>query len=239
MTAVELGEAILLRRGSVQPSPIRDRWAQAVVRAAIETELARQESRWILRRCGKRILIADDTQGLGEALADYAEALGQLADECAEQQPLLSPVRALERIRALPAPDSFAGLRNHRLLRLAVAASQGAALSSRAEFYPKGMPAERSLELAQGALLGTPKLSVAEVQDRIQGRYPEALPLPGRRELDDLLGRLDLGFVWDPRPSTAASAVPTVCRRPAPWATAAPPSPPPGPACTTPGMGGG
>ncbi|MTW22214.1 BREX system serine/threonine kinase PglW [Allochromatium palmeri] len=199
MTAVELGEAILLRRGSVQPSPIRDRWAQAVVRAAIETELARQESRWILRRCGKRMLIADDTQGLGEALADYAEALGQLADECAEQQPLLSPLRALERIRALPAPDSFAGLSNHRLLRLAVAASQGAALSSRAEFYPKGMPAERSLELAQGALLGTPRLSVAEVQDRIQGRYPEALPLPGRPQLDALLNRLELGFIWDPQ----------------------------------------
>ncbi|WP_295579595.1 BREX system serine/threonine kinase PglW [uncultured Lamprocystis sp.] len=199
MTAVELGEAILLRRGSVRPSPIRDHWAQAVVRAAVETELARQESRWILRRCGKRILIADDTQGLGEALADYVEALGQLADECAEQQPLLSPVRALERIRALPAPDAFAGLSNHRLLRLAVAAAQGAALSSRAEFYPKGMPAERSLELAQGALLGTPRLSVAEVQDRIQGRYPEALPLPGRRQLDDLLGRLELGFVWDPQ----------------------------------------
>ena len=98
-----------------------------------------------MRRLGKRILIADNTQERGEELADYAEALGQLADECAEQQPLLSPVRALERIRAVAAPESFAGLSNHRLLRLAVAASQGAALSSRAEFYPTGMPAERAL----------------------------------------------------------------------------------------------
>ncbi|NEX20430.1 BREX system serine/threonine kinase PglW [Thiorhodococcus mannitoliphagus] len=199
MTAVELGEAVLLRRGSVQPSPTRERWAQAVVRAAIETELARQESRWVLRRCGKRVLVAEDTQGQGEALADYAEALGQLADECAEQQPLLSPARTLERIRALPAPDTLAALSNHRLLRLAVAAAQGAALSSRAELYPKGMPADRALELAQGALLGTPRLSVAEVQDRIQGRYPEALPLPGRPQLDTLLQKLELGLVWDPQ----------------------------------------
>ena len=197
MTAMELAELVLLRRGSVQLSPLRERWAQAVVRAAVETELVRQESRWILRRCGKRILIADNTQGRGEELADYAEALGQLADECAERQPLLSPVRALERIRAVAAPDSFSGLSNHRLLRLAVAASQGAALSSRAEFYPKGMPAERSIELAQGALLGTGALSVVEVHERIHGRYPEAQPLPGRPQLDALIQTLELGFAWD------------------------------------------
>ncbi|MEW8051271.1 MAG: BREX system serine/threonine kinase PglW, partial [Candidatus Thiodiazotropha sp.] len=197
MTAMELAETILLRRGSVQPSPRRERIAQAVVRAAVETELSRQQSRWTLRRSGKRILIADNTQERGEELADYAEALGQLADECAEQQPLLSPVRALERIRAVAAPESFAGLSNHRLLRLAVAASQGAALSSRAEFYPRGMLAERSIELAQGALLGTRALSVVEVISRIQGRYPEAQPLPGRPQLDALMQKLELGFQWD------------------------------------------
>ena len=197
MTAVELAEAILLRRGSAQSSPTRERYAQAVLRAAIETEFSRQQSRWTLRRSGKRILIADNTQDRGEELADYAEALGQLADECAEQQPLLSPVRALERIRAVTAPESFAGLSNHRLLRLAVAASQGAALSSRAEFYPIGMSAERSTELAQGALLGTSILTVAEVIARIQGRYPEAQPIPGRPQLDALMQKLDLGFQWD------------------------------------------
>ncbi|MBN2887241.1 MAG: BREX system serine/threonine kinase PglW [Chromatiaceae bacterium] len=197
MTAMELAETLLLRRGSVQPSPKRERTAQAVVRAAVETELSRQQSRWTLRRSGKRILIADNTQERGEELADYAEALGQLADECAELQPLLSPVRALERIRAVAAPDSFAGLSNHRLLRLAVAASQGAALSSRAEFYPRGMPAERAMELAQGALLGARALSVAEVISRIQGRYPEAQPLPGRPQLDALMQKLELGFQWD------------------------------------------
>jgi hypothetical protein len=197
MTAMELAEAILLRRGSVQPSPQRERMAQALARAAVETELSRQQSRWTLRRSGNRMLIADNTQGRGEELADYAEALGQLADECAQQQPLLSPVRALERIRAVAAPASFAGLSNHRLLRLAVAASQDAALSSRAEFYPRGMAAERALELAQGALLGTRELSVKEVIARIQGRYPAAQPLPGRPQLDTLMEKLDLGFQWN------------------------------------------
>lgn len=197
MTAMELADALLLHRGSVKPSPHRERIAQAVARAAIETELSRQQSRWTLRRLGIRIFIADNAQNRGEELADYGEALGQLADECASQQPLLSPVRALERIRAVPTPESFIGLSNHRLLRLAVAASQGAVLSSRAEFYPRGMPAERSIELAQGALLGTRALSVSEVQSRIQGRYPEAQPLPKRPQLDALMQKLDLGFEWD------------------------------------------
>lgn len=197
MTAIELSESVLLRRGSVQESPRRERYAQAVVRAAVETELNRQQSRWVLRRTGKRILIADNTQERGEELADYAEALGQLAEECAQQQPLLSPVRALERIRAVPAPESFASLSNHRLLRLAVAASQGAALSSRAEFYPQSMSAKRSIELGQGALLGARALTVEEVQARIKGRYPEAEVLPGRPQLDDLMQSLELGFQWD------------------------------------------
>jgi len=197
MTAVELSDAVLLRRGSVQDSPLRERWAYAVVRAAVETELSKQEPRWLLRRSGSRVLIADNRQGFGEELADYANDLGDLADECANQYPLLSPVRALERIRAVSAPDSFSELSNPRLLRLAAAASQSAALSSRAEFYPRGMPAKRALELAQGALLGSKALSVQDVQARVSGRYPVAEVLPGRPQLDELVTGLDIGFRWD------------------------------------------
>jgi hypothetical protein len=83
---------------------------------------------------------------------------------------LLSPVRALEKIRAVPSPESFIGLSNHRLLRLAAAASQRSALSSRAEFYVRGMPAKQALELAQGALLGSKALSIGELQLRVKGR---------------------------------------------------------------------
>jgi len=197
MTAIELADAVLLRRGSVQDSPLRERWAQAVVRVAVETELSKQEPRWMLRRSGNRFLIADDRSAMGEELADYSNDLGELADECAEEQPLLSPVRALEKIRAVPAPEPFNGLSNHRLLRLAAAASQNAALSSRAEFYPRNMKAALALELAQGALLGSKALNVADMQSRVAGRYPSAEVLPGRPELDALVQKLDLGFHWD------------------------------------------
>ena len=59
------------------------------------------------------------------------------------------------------------------------------------------MPVERSIELAQGALLGTRALSVSEVHARIHGRYPEAQPLPGRPQLDAMMLKLELGFAWD------------------------------------------
>ena len=197
ITAIEVSEALLLRRGSLQESPLRERWAQAVARVAVDTELSKQESRWIIRRIGRRLVLADNSQGRGEELGDYAEALGQLADECAEQDELLSPSRTLEKIRSVPAPEASLGLSSARLLRLAAAASQQAALSSRAEFYPVGMKASRALELAQGALLGSKALTVKEVQERVKGRYPMAEPLPGRPQLDELVRTLDMGFSWD------------------------------------------
>lgn len=197
MTAVEVADAILLRRGSVQDSPLRERWAYAVARAVVETELSKQDPRWLLRRFGNRFLIADNRQGRGEELADYACDLGSLADECARQLPLLAPVRTLEKIRAVPAPESFAGLSNHRLLRLAAAASESAALSSRVEFYPRGMPARLALELAQGALLGSKALTVKDIHTRVAGRYPASQELPGRPELDELVHSLDIGFLWN------------------------------------------
>ncbi|MDF5864764.1 hypothetical protein P4152_16310 [Pseudomonas aeruginosa] len=159
--------------------------------------MSKQEPRWLLRRSGNRFLIADNRQGRGEELADYACDLGSLADECARQLPLLAPVRTLEKIRAVPAPESFAGLSNHRLLRLAAAASESAALSSRVEFYPRGMPAKLALELAQGALLGSKALTVKDIQTRVAGRYPAAQELPGRPELDELVRSLDIGFQWN------------------------------------------
>lgn len=198
MTAMELSDAVLLRRGSVEDSPIRERRAQAVVRAAVETELTKQQPRWILRRFGNRYLIADDQQSLGEELATYAQDLGQLASECALKQPLLSPQATLDKVRSVIAPESFAGLSTHRLLRLAAAASEQAALSSRAEFYPRDMEAAQALELAQGALLGSRALTVQEIQSRVKGRYPAAKPLPGRPHLDELIQALDMEFVWDP-----------------------------------------
>ena len=155
MTAEELGEAILAARGSVLEEPQRSRLGRAVARAAVEVERTMSEPRYLVRRDEARTTVA-----LHPALADYAARLGDQADELAREDPLATPARVAQVLRAVAAPVGFEPMTDPRLLRLAAAASRGAALSSRQEIYPRGMDALRTLKLAQGALFGVRVLSV-------------------------------------------------------------------------------
>jgi hypothetical protein len=58
------------------------------------------------------------------------------------------------------------------------------------------MAAETALKLSRNALLGVARLTVDEIHRRVQGRYPEAQPLPGYPQLDPLMRKLELGFEW-------------------------------------------
>ncbi len=142
---------------------------------------------------GGRVLIA--TQ---ESWAEYAVRLGREADALAGEDPLVSPNRVLERLRAVPVPTGLESLPDARLVRLAARGSQAAAVSSKLELYPRGMDALRALRLSQQALLGTRRLTVAEIRNRVQGRYPEASLLPDHPALDDLLRAAGIGDLeWD------------------------------------------
>src|SRR5262249_55594601 len=115
----------------------------------------------------------------------------------AEADPLLAPARIVEELQAVPPPEGDVQLTPDRLLRLAVAASQKAALSSRMELYPRGMAAARALKLGVGSLLGPRELTVQHIQQRVASRYPQAEPLPGRPALDALLQEAGIAWVWD------------------------------------------
>jgi hypothetical protein len=149
------------------------------------------EPRYLVRRDDDRALIA-----LHPNLADYAARLGDRADNLATEEPLASPGRVLQTLRAVAAPIGFEPLTDSRLLRLAVASSRGAALSSRQEVYLNGMDALRALKLAQGALFGVKMLTVEQVRDRVAGRYPEAEPLPERPRLDEMLTAAGVDLTW-------------------------------------------
>ena len=210
MTVGELAEALLAGRGSLQGEPVRTRQALAVVRAAVETERDRAAPRWIIRRSDfGTILLARDALAAdagpaidGERLADYAETLGRRADALAAEDPLRPSARVLEALQAIEPPAGIGAPAPNRLLQLAAAASRGAALSSRLELYPRGMPAARALKLGLNALTGARELTPRQVRERIAGRYPEALPVPGRPELDALL--LEAGSELQWRPEAAA-----------------------------------
>ena len=193
---------ILLRPPSnTLDSALQQRLASAVARAAVETEDMMAGPRFEMRRIGGKIVVARSKE-----LAVYAEKLGQIADQLAEADPLASPIRVFQELYEVqqpPQPHGCQPLSNERLLSLAAAMSQKAAVSSRQEVYPRGMAAERALRLGIGALSGlgiseTEKgFSLEQIRDRLRSRYPAAEPLPGRPELDALLNKVGLDVRWD------------------------------------------
>jgi serine/threonine protein kinase len=192
MSAQELCESLLTARGSIEDEPRRSRLARVVARAAVETENLRDEPKFVLRRVGANALIATDM-----SLADYAVSLGQKADQIAKEDPLVPPARAVEMLREVPLPPEAEPLNDARLVRLAAAASQSAAISSRQEVYPRQMDAARAIKLSHGVLLGVRFLTPEQIRQRVSSRYPLAAPLPGHPHLDKLLRDAGLELDWN------------------------------------------
>ena len=217
MTVRELAGALAAIRGSTEVGDARVRRAGAVVTAALETESERADGRFVLQRHGtpgggQALVLA--TESLDPALTASVEAragwvreLGRLADEVAVADPLVPPVRVVELLAEATPPEGMPLLDPERIRRLAVESAEHAALSSRGELYPRGMAETRAAKLGASSLLGPTRLSEAETRRRVASRYPEAMPLPGRPELDDLLDSAGLKLEWDERDR--------ICRSPA------------------------
>ncbi|CAB4736136.1 unannotated protein [freshwater metagenome] len=209
-TGDEVALLLLAQRGSSKTGDERLHRGRAVVRAAIEAEQGRTTTRFTYRRLGTTIVLASHS-GMRDAqeLTDYASSLGPIADDLAAADPLAAPNVVIERLRAVEPPFGLEPLSDTRLVRLAAASSPRAAVSSRLELYPRGMPADRALTLARAALLGVGTLSEEQVRDRVRARFPEAAPLPPRPELDAPLKNL-VGLEWftDPVRAQAGFRVP-------------------------------
>jgi serine/threonine protein kinase len=204
MSLDEAAAAILVARGSVYDEPQRTNYAIAILRIVLEVEAEMTKPRFMLYETNLDDNPDDAKHSLASPLiaADieafsYAIALGQVADRLALSDPLLPPSRAISQLREITVPVTMETLNESRLMRLAAVASYQSALSSRQEFYPRGMEAERALKLSQGALFGVNNLTVAEIRDRIASRYPEAEQMPEHPQLDQLLATAGLEFRWD------------------------------------------
>jgi len=192
MSIRELAEALIVARGSSEELMQKTAHAFAVIRAAVEVERTMTEPRFLVQREKQSILIAAHTE-----LATWARKLGVIADQLADEDPLLAPARVLERLQEITSPDDLL-IPDARLVRLAAEVSDHAALSSRQELYPRNMDPVRALKLSQGALLGQRKLTVAQIQERVAGRYPDASPLPDRPLLNNLLEQAGFDLKWEP-----------------------------------------
>lgn len=200
-TVDELAAQLLAARGSTEDDERqRSRRARAVMRAAIELEAAVAPVRFSVHTSpGRPLLVASSPEA-----AEYARRLGRSVDGLSKEEPLPSPGRVEEELGLVPVPDGAGPLSAERRLRLAVAASHGAALSARGELYPRGMPALTALRLSLGALaLGREVvLRENEIRTRVRGRFPEAAALPARPDLDALLQEAGADRVWRDPPES-------------------------------------
>ena len=172
---------------------------RAAVRAAIEVELGLEAPRLRIRRANTRVLVAGAGQTLEErqAVLEYAVRLGAAADTLAVREPLPASAEVAASLGSVRAPELMSGLPIERLTRVAAYASDAAAVSGQLELYPRGMPAERALRLARGALHGADALNVEQLRGRVSARFPEAAALPDHPELDGLLERAGVELTWD------------------------------------------
>ena len=132
-------------------------------------------------------------------------APGAAADELAARDILAGPAeahRALESIVEKTPLAALASPADGRLIRLAAAASRGAAASSRLELDPRGMDGARALELSAAILPA--KITEPKLRELVEARYPDAAALPARPALDDLVEHYGLHYV----PSEAIYARP-------------------------------
>jgi serine/threonine protein kinase len=207
-TREELARGLVRIRGTTAPAEADQiRAASAVLWAALEMEGARDVScRYRLQRGESALVVVGtpgDASGVDEdawdpaAVRAWVEQLGARADVLSESDPPLAPQRVLEDLQALAAPVGMPSLAPERLLRLAVSASHGAALTPRQELYRRGLPAARAVALAAGSLLGASKLTPDQVRQRVAARFPEAEALPGRPELDRLLQAASVPLEWN------------------------------------------
>lgn len=184
----------------------QQRMASAIARSIVETETSLADPRYQLRRAGGKAIVA-----CTQELATYAEKLGQVADKLAQSDPLLPPLRVFQELFDVTQPSMPEGCQpfnNERLLRLAAAMSNSAAVSAKQELYPRGMAADRALRLGIGALTGLGLgdneggFSIDQIRSRVESRYPEAEQLPDRPDLDALLERVGLDVRWNPETTT-------------------------------------
>ena len=183
------------------PSP---RLAAGLLRVALDRGEALQragEGGVVLikrRRAGQVIAIATDP-----ALLDAAEALGRRADDLVDRalgvdEPVLGASRAAAGLRGtLTRTAETAVLSDERLVQLAAALSQHAALSGRGELHHRDLDLATALRLALAGVGGTQTLVTQEIRDRVRARFPSLPALPDRPRLDALIAEAALPLVHD------------------------------------------
>jgi serine/threonine protein kinase len=197
-SAAEIADALILRRGTDLPELYQRRaLALAAVRAVVEMEeqaaapafqhrINLQASDDALR---PGLLALEYREGVDSpatpsapGLLDYAGRLGQRADRLVQAETLPTAAAVLADLTRVEPPQGSLDWDERRIVDIAAAASQDAAVSSRLELYPRGLGMVRALRLTQAGIVKLipglpddeqPGLPVAAVHERVRSRFPE------------------------------------------------------------------
>ncbi|MER6452143.1 BREX system serine/threonine kinase PglW [Streptomyces sp900105245] len=197
-SAGEIADALILRRGTDLPELYQRRaLALAAVRAVVEME-ERAATPAFLHRMSRQatddalrpgLLALHAREGIDSpdtpsapGLLDYAIRLGRRADRLVQAETLPTAAAVLADLTRVEPPEGTLDWDERRMVDIAAAASQDAAVSSRLELYPRGLSLVRALRLTQAGIIKIipglpddeqPGLTVAAVHERVRSRFPE------------------------------------------------------------------
>lgn len=204
MTVPEAVGALLTLRGSTLDGAERSGYGTALVRAIVELDARDTRPVFTLRRrAGAKVDLlavneeAADREDGGAApssdlLTDLAGELGSKADDLVATG-VVAAATAITALRGVVKDLDGGGqwqVADARLLRLAAAASQTAAVSGFQELYPRKLPLKDALE---HAMRGKPGRSISEtaVRRTLSARFPHLTePLPNSDRLNTLMREL-------------------------------------------------
>lgn len=203
MTVPEAAAALVTLRGSTLDGDGRTRHGTALVRAIVEFDARDTDPVFVLRRRAdtKADLLAlsetlaatdaGDVSPPADLLTELAAELGAKADDLVATGGVITATTAIGSLRGVVEQLDGAGqwqVPDTRVLRLAAAASQSAALSGFQELYPRALPIATALKHAMRGKPGR-AISQASVRRTLSARFPhlaEALPA-GPDKLDALM----------------------------------------------------
>lgn len=156
----------------------------------------------VKRRTKNRVLLATDAVVLDAGAALGAAVDRLLIDAVKTSQPLVPSARAIEQL-APKWPESDAegrgleSLSTRRLVRVAARMSEHGAVSARGELHDRDLHPAVALHLALPGIEPGQAFTVDELRAIVRARFPEIQDLPGRTELDRVVGDAGLPLRWD------------------------------------------
>lgn len=174
-----------------------ERLARAVLRAAVEaTGDGVPDAPVAVRRAGRRTVLALDDSAVGaDVLLDLAIRLGRRADALVDRDALVSASEVVPALRAV-SHDGAGSLSDSRLVRLAAAASERAVANAASDLVARSAPPAAALRWCRATLVGSGRLTLDDVVERVAMRFP-LLQLPPRPALDDAMAAANLPYRWD------------------------------------------